>query len=65
MTTCMRADRWMILPLVLATVGVARAADAPPPSPSGKAVTDAVAVVAPTQGPQAGSSFSSPATPCT
>src|SRR5262245_38676912 len=41
--------------LVLAAVGVAAAADAPPPkpSPTGAAVTDAIAVVAPTQGSQA------------
>jgi Cu-Zn family superoxide dismutase len=53
MRTCMRADRWMILPLVLATFTLARAVDAPPLSPSGKAVTDAIAVIAPTQGQQA------------
>src|SRR4029453_2480944 len=48
-----RHPRSLIPLLVLAAVGVAAAADAPPPSPIGAAVTDAIAVVAPTQGSQA------------
>jgi superoxide dismutase, Cu-Zn family len=40
----------LIAGLTLAAVAAAGAADAPPPSPVGAAVTDAVAVVAPTQG---------------
>ena len=41
----------LLLPgLALVAVGLVDAADAPPPSPFGAAVTDAIAVVTPTQG---------------
>lgn len=42
-----------LLPLLALAAPFAWAADAPPPSPVGAAVTDAVASVAPTQGQQA------------
>jgi len=48
-----RHHRSLIPLLVLAAVGIAAAADAPAPSATGAAVTDAIAVVAPTQGSQA------------
>ena len=50
----MRRHLTLIPALSLAAVGLAGAADAPPPSPVGAAVTDAIAVVAPTQGQKAG-----------
>jgi len=50
MGTFMRDYPSAILPLLLAAFSLALAADAPAPSPTGSAVTDAVAVVMPTQG---------------
>ena len=50
MGTFMRDNPTVVLPLLLAAFGLALAADAPAPSPTGAAVTDAVAVVTPTQG---------------
>jgi Cu-Zn family superoxide dismutase len=48
----MRPRLWWIPVVALAVAGLAAAAEAPPPSPAGARVTDAVAVVAPTQGQQ-------------
>ena len=56
MRTPMRRHLSLIPALSLAVAGLAGAADAPPPPPSpvGAAVTDAIAVVAPTQGQKVG-----------
>jgi superoxide dismutase, Cu-Zn family len=50
MGTFMRDNPSVVLPLLLAAFSLVLAADAPAPSPTGSAVTDAVAVVMPTQG---------------
>ena len=46
----MRDHPILILPLLLVVLGLAMAADTPAPSPAGTAVTDAIAVISPTQG---------------
>ena len=46
----MRDHPILILPLLLAVLGLAMAADTPAPSPAGTSVTDAVALILPTQG---------------
>jgi Cu-Zn family superoxide dismutase len=47
-----RRARFLVLPLLALASPLVLAADAPPPSPVGAAVTDAIAIVAPTQGQQ-------------
>jgi superoxide dismutase, Cu-Zn family len=46
----MRDHPILILPLLLVVLGLAMAADTPAPSPAGTGVTDAIAVISPTQG---------------
>lgn len=50
MQTHLRRHLGLLPALSLAAFGLAVAADAPPPSPVGAGVTDAIAVVGPTQG---------------
>ena len=54
MRTRIRSHAGLIPSLLLAAVPLAVAADVPPPSPVGAAVTEAVALIAPTQGQKTG-----------